>query len=260
MNPLHFLVLGNENRQKYLARILKEKGHEVMCSEKYLPGYHDAILLPVPQTGKYLEENKEHLQKGQTVYGCHFPKETVSDCTRRGIRFVDYLDDEGAAERNAVATAEGAIAEALLRSCQTLQNSRVLVTGYGCCGVVLASKLLSWKADVTVMERKERKRAAAESFGCHAVSFQMPPEQMKAFDFIFNTVPAPVLTKEKLIFVRQEVPVIDIASKPGGVDFEFCQKRGINAVLCLGLPGKYAPKSSAGILVEVIEKTILGDL
>ena len=33
------------------------------------PGYHDAILLPVPQTAMFFEENKEKIQKGQVVYG-----------------------------------------------------------------------------------------------------------------------------------------------------------------------------------------------
>ncbi len=42
----HFLVLGEEKRQYYLAQMLKE-GHEVMEAMSYQPGYHDAILLPV---------------------------------------------------------------------------------------------------------------------------------------------------------------------------------------------------------------------
>lgn len=29
----------------------------------YQPGYHDAILLPVPQTAMFFEENKEKFQK-----------------------------------------------------------------------------------------------------------------------------------------------------------------------------------------------------
>ena len=79
------------------------------------------------------------------------------------------------------------------------------------------------------------------------------------YDFIFNTVPAPVLTKERLQGVKPEVCIIDIASRPGGTDFSYCQESSIFAKLCLGLPGIYAPKSSAGILMEVIKKTILGD-
>ena len=44
MNWYHFLVLGTEPRQQYLAQFLKEAGHVVMTAEEYLPGYHDAVL------------------------------------------------------------------------------------------------------------------------------------------------------------------------------------------------------------------------
>ena len=54
MGKYHFLVLGEEPRQKYLAAMLRRQGHVVMETEDYLPGYHDAVLLPVPQTAKYL--------------------------------------------------------------------------------------------------------------------------------------------------------------------------------------------------------------
>lgn len=259
MNQYHFLVLGDEPRQIYLADLLREKGHVVMAAKEYLPGYHDAVLLPVPQTKKYLEENMERLQKGQIVYGCHFPPELVKMCDRRGIHFVDYMKVEGVASRNAVATAEGAIAEALQGACVSIHGSRCLVMGYGCCGEILAEKLVSLKASVTVMARKSDVRARAKGHGCEAVPFHLPPEEMRKFDFIFNTVPASVLTEEKLCAVKPDVRIIDIASSPGGVDFAYCQKQGIHAKLCLGLPGKYAPKSSAGILVEVIGKTILGE-
>lgn len=259
MNQFHFLILGDEPRQTYLAQLLKERGHEVMQAEDYMPGYHDAVLLPVPQTKKYLEKCVERLQKGQIVYGCNFPADLVEMCDRRGIHFVDYMKVEGVASRNAIATAEGAIAEALLGACVSIQGSRSLVMGYGCCGEILAEKLISLKADVTVMERKGEKRARAKGYGCRAVSFEMPPEETGEFDFIFNTVPALVLTEEKLTYAKKDVRIIDIASAPGGVDFDFCQKKGMQAKLCLGLPGKYAPKSSAGILVEVIGKTILGE-
>ena len=48
MTKYHFLVLGEEARQKYLSAMLRELGHEVMEAENYPPGYHDAVLLPVP--------------------------------------------------------------------------------------------------------------------------------------------------------------------------------------------------------------------
>lgn len=259
MGNYHFLVLGEESRQKYLAAMLRELGHEVMEADDYLPGYHDAVLLPVPQTADYLQKIQDKLQKGQTVYGCHFPVDSKKYCEEKGIRFVDYMEVEGVASRNAVATAEGAIAEALQAGCVSVQDSQMLVLGYGTCGAVLADKLMAWKAKVTVAERKEYKREIAKTYGCQAISFSELPEKIAGFDVIFNTVPALVLTKEQLAGVKKDAVIIDIASRPGGVDYECCRKENIFAKLCLGLPGKYAPKSAAGILMEVIIKTILGD-
>lgn len=259
MGKYHFLVLGEEARQKFLAAMLRELGHEVMEAEDYLPGYHDAVLLPVPQTADYLQKIEDKLQKGQTVYGCHFPADSKKCCEEKGIRFVDYMEAEGVASRNAVATAEGAIAEALQAGCVCVQDSRVLIVGYGTCGAVLADKLMAWKAKVTVVDRKETKREVAKTYGCQAVSFTELPELIGEYDIIFNTVPALVLTEGQLCQVKREAVIIDIASRPGGVDFAYCRKKNIIAKLCLGLPGKYAPKSAAGILMEVIIKTILGD-
>lgn len=255
----HFMVLGSETRQIYLAELLQEAGHEVMVSEEYLPGYHDAVLLPVPQTAKYLQENLPKLQKGQVIYGCNFPQPLMKQCMEKEIRCVDYMKQEGAASRNAIATAEGAIAEALKSSCVSIHGSRTLVVGYGRCGEVLAEKLAALKAHVTVLDRKEEKRARAKAYGCHAIGFDEAEDTMCGFDLIFNTVPALVLDGRMLSSVKRDVTIIDIASKPGGVDFEYCRNRSIDANLCLGLPGKYAPKSSAKILLEVIRKTIMGD-
>ena len=85
----HFLVLGEEKRQYYLAQMLKKEGHEVMEAMSYQPGYHDAILLPVPQTAMFFEENKEKFQKGQVVYGCKFSETAIDYAKERGIRIVD---------------------------------------------------------------------------------------------------------------------------------------------------------------------------
>ncbi len=244
---VHFMVLGSET------------GNEVMVAEEYLPGYHDVVLLPVPQTAKYLEENITKLQKGQLVFGCHFPAPLLELCVKKEVRCIDYMQEEGFASRNAIATAEGAVAEALKSGCVSIHGSNSLVVGYGRCGEVLAEKLAALKANVTVMDRKEEKRARAETYGCQAVDFTMPATNMSEFDFIFNTVPAPVLDEHFLANVKKDVTIVDIASKPGGVDFEYCRKHSIDANLCLGLPGKYAPKSAAAILMEVIRKTIMGD-
>lgn len=76
------------------------------------------------------------------------------------------------------------------------------------------------------------------------------------FRFIFNTVPAQFINEETLKNVDLSALIIDIASSPGGVDYDAAQRLGISALHCLGLPGKYAPASSARHLKQFIESKL----
>lgn len=112
------------------------------------------------------------------------------------------------------------------------------------------AKLQQWRAPVTVMERKEKKRERAKSYGYQACSFDAPKDTMSKYDFIFNTVPAPVLTKERLQGVKPEVCIIDIASRPGGTDFSYCQESSIF--------GKIMFRTSRHLCTEVISRHTYG--
>jgi dipicolinate synthase subunit A len=50
--------------------------------------------------------------------------------------------------------------------------------------------------------------------------------------------------------------VIDLASKPGGVDFEYAQYKGIKTIHALSLPGKVAPVTTAMYMETVIYNII----
>ena len=57
---------------------------------------------------------------------------------------------------------------------------------------------------------------------------------------------------EKLSLLNPSALIIDLASKPGGVDFESASLMGIKTIWALSLPGKVAPVTSG----EIIAKTI----
>ena len=65
-------------------------------------------------------------------------------------------------------------------------------------------------------------------------------------------VPAPVLTKEKLVLMDKNALIIDLASEPCGTDFAAAEELGITAKKALGLPGKFAPKTAGEILKETV--------
>lgn len=253
-----FLILGNEERQKQLFRILCSKGQTVTFCESWLEGNYDAVLLPAAQTAKYFEQIADKLQAGQYVFGCNFPQELMARKKREGIFFVDYMKEEGAAYINAVATAEGALAEAILAGKEVLAGKEMLVLGYGRCGQVLAGRLAALGGIVTVYEKDQERVAQAVANNLRAVPARAEygADFWGRFTYFFNTVPAPVLDEKKLSKVRRSAVIIDIASAPGGVDKRYCERRNLNAKLCGGLPAKYAPVSAAGLLVSVIESNL----
>ncbi|MDE7312583.1 MAG: NAD-binding protein [Eubacterium sp.] len=276
-----FLILGKEERQKYLFQMLCSKGQTVTYCDSWLDGGYDAVMLPVARSGEYLEQIADKLQAGEYVFGCNFPPEIVEHKRRQGIFFVDYMKEEGAAYTNAVATAEGALAEAILSGKEVLCGAKMLVLGYGRCGQVLAQRLQAMGGKVTVYEKDQEKLAIAKACGMDAVLAQeeavyyepgaatvancsleteredlgngLSAQFWGQFLYLFNTVPALVLSAERLAHIRHDAVLIDLASAPGGLDYAYCAQRGMNAKLCSGLPAKYAPKSAAELLCSIIE-------
>ena len=57
-------------------------------------------------------------------------------------------------------------------------------------------------------------------------------------DLIINTIPSRILDHEKLEMIGKECLVIDLASKPGGVDFDKAKLIGIKVIRALSLPGR----------------------
>ena len=73
---------------------------------------------------------------------------------------------------------------------------------------------------------------------------------------IFNNCSAVILNEKCLNQIKNDALIIDLASKPGGVDFDTAGKLGLKVVWALSLPGKIAPVTSG----EIIACTILNIL
>lgn len=277
------LVMGGDSRQYYVAEALQKNGYAVCCygvpmkekgkleelktiAVKQQMGEADLIVLPIPVSvdGKtvkqetaddvvLLSELYENLKEGQKIYGGLFSEQLIKTCKDKGALLYDLMKDESVAIGNAIATAEGAVVEALLLGEETLHGKECLVIGYGKCGSVLADKLKGLQAKVTVMARNAVSRAKARAMGYEVRElFGRGVEQAEKYTYVFNTAPALVLTEQVLSSFDRRAIIIDIASKPGGTDFDYCRYAGIRAKLSLGLPGKYAPKTSGEILAEAI--------
>lgn len=250
-NAYHMLLIEKDARQHELGKLLKEQGYQVTVAAQCMDGDYDAVLLPAACSAEYIT-NEDSLHSGQYVFGSN-----ISDAvTKTGVHVVEYMASDMVAYKNAAATAEGVIAEAIIGSPINLSGSKTLVIGYGRCGKILCHKLSGIGACVNVIERNEDHRAEAQSMGFCVFTPEDEGLDWGSFQYIFNTAPVQVLTGQQLCGVSQDVIILDIASKPGGVDYEYCRKYHLNARLLSGIPGKYAPKTSAHILLEVIQSNM----
>lgn len=263
--PMLTGVILGDLRQEYLAGLLAERGIpsvRIEQPDRDALSSCSAIIAPIPFTRdqKTLYGHPEisvaqflsWLTPGQLLFGGNLPWQVTESARKNGILYFDFMGIEEVAVKNAVATAEGAIAEAIKASSVNLESSPCLLAGYGRCGRVLARKLNGLGARVTVCEKEEATRALAEKESFPSVK----PEELSVFLdkypvlFLFNTIPCPLFGESLLQKMPAEVTIIDLASAPGGTDFDYCKKSGRTALLCPGLPGRYSPKTSAEILCD----------
>lgn len=263
------IVFGGDGRQAYLAKIFHDMNCDVYMQNVPLPwdvkelklfdNIHeiiddgDVFLAPILYTD-YIKEEILPLKEGQILFAGRIPEKMRQYCDKNNVRYYDYLEAEEVTVKNAEPTAIGAAIEAITLGAGVLKDKNSLVIGYGRCGKCLANKLNELhKSKVTVMARNTNIYKDIKNNGYEAVNME---ETLEKYDYIFNTVPAPVLTKNKLTTVKENVVIIDIASKPGGTDFEYCIEHGINAKLCLSIPGRQFPKTAAIILYEYIDSVL----
>jgi len=200
----------------------------------------------------HIRELSRHIRKHHKVFGGVIPEAFRQECDERGICCYDYMRDESIAVFNAVATAEGAILEALIHKDTNIHRSNTLVLGYGRCGMVLAQKLKGLSAFVTVCGSNPIELARAEAMGMETLLLSRLEERVGEFEYIYNTIPALALEEGILGKVQKDVLIIDIASGKGGVDYQAAERLEVKALHCLGLPGKYAGRISAKRLTEYV--------
>ncbi|UNC91851.1 dipicolinate synthase subunit DpsA [Candidatus Contubernalis alkaliaceticus] len=176
----------------------------------------------------------------------------------KGVKVVEVGDLDEIAILNSIPTAEGAIQFAMENTPITIHHSHSLVIGFGRCGITLARTLHALGARVTVAARNGAALARAWEMGFESIHLRELDNKLNSYEIIFNTVPVMILNREKIEKINLETLIIDIASLPGGVDFEAAREKGIKAILTLSLPGLVAPKTAgrmlAGIYPRLIQK------
>lgn len=188
----------------------------------------------------------------KTVIGGAFTDKWIQYLQMNEITYFDLMKEETVAQKNACITAEATVAEILKYSDYSICGQKIIVCGYGRCGKCVADLLAVMGAKVTVLARSAKARRAARCDGHEAVDFSYGPEEVYGAHTIVNTVPAQVIREPMIQEMHRDTVIIDIASRPGGVDLVAAERREIKVVAALGLPGLYTTKSSAKVFADAI--------
>lgn len=281
-------VCGGDERQVRLARLLLGDGHCVRllgldrvgapegarCFEAAgaaIAGA-DCVILPLPAMGRRgylntplagrdyeLAELFADAAPGQLFCGGMLRGETRLMAESAGVRLIDYYEREELLALNSAATAEGAIAELLTDTERILCRRRVLILGWGRIAKALAPRLAALGAIVTAAARKPGDLAWIRAQGYAAADIRALGGNLGGFELVINTVPALVLTAARLAELEPDTLILDLASKPGGTDFEAARAFGIRARLAPGLPGRWSPETAAEA-VRLAVYNIIGEL
>ncbi|MGD8191071.1 dipicolinate synthase subunit DpsA [Brevibacillus ginsengisoli] len=230
----------------------------------------DALILPIVGTdekgfvesifcSKPLQLKEEHmasLSKSCVVYTGMAKPYLRTLLQKQQIALVELLDRDDIAIYNSIPTVEGALMMAIQNTDFTIHGSQVIVLGLGRTGLSLARTLHALGARVRVGARRPEHIARIYEMGLTPFQVSELRSQVSNVDMLFNTIPQLVVTAEVLAQMPQSAFVLDLASRPGGVDFRFAERRGITALLAPGLPGIVAPKTAGQIIANILSNLI----
>lgn len=288
LTGIHILFIGGDARQLEVIRKCIELDALVdLCGYENLDsGFlgsskvelvaenlikYDAIVLPVSGadekgrvesifTSRPLEITEHHfanVKKGLTIY-TGIASEFLRDlCGKYQVPLIPLMERNDIAIYNSIPTVEGTLMMAIQNTDFTIHRSSCMVLGLGRVGMSLARVLHALGAYVSVAVRKPEDIARVYEMGLTPIDISDLKSRVFDVDILFNTIPQKIITADVIANLKSSALIIDLASKPGGVDFRFAEKRGIKAILAPGLPGIVAPKTAGQIIANTLARLLM---
>lgn len=229
---------GNSAAHTYACKQLSAAGFTI---QKKLDNETEGVLLEVPsfRCPDFSPETVwEKLPDNAAVIGGG-----LTGLVPEQFRTIDLLQDPEYTARNADITARCALRLAGEHLEKVFRGMPVLILGWGRIGKCLSRLLRDLDARVCVFARKPSDRAMLRGLGYTAISEAALRDALPQFRLIYNTAPAPVLSREMTEKCR-DCLLIDLASQLGIQSEEVLWARG--------LPGKMAPESSGKLIAETV--------
>lgn len=161
---------------------------------------------------------------------------------------------------NSIPTVEGTLMMVIQHTDFTIHSSKIAVLGFGRTGMSVARSFSALGAHVKVGARRTEHLARITEMNLTPFHLKDLNKEVCDIDICINTIPVTILDASAISRMPAHTLIIDLASKPGGTDFRYAEKRGIKALLAPGLPGIVAPKTAGQIIGNVLSQLLKDDL
>ena len=262
-----FSIISGDKRQFYIKEYLKNHGYNAEIITNMDFNNTDFIVAGTPfvknseyincdyYTGFPVDTFLGLLKPKQIVFAGSISEDVMNLCPK-DIKLIDVLRDEDVVWSNAMLTAEGLIGEIIKNTDFSLNNSKVLILGFGKCGTNIASRLFNLNCDVSIYDHTKKHLSQAASYEYKTLEKGDFSTLLNKFDIIINTVPEIIFSEYNMSLLKKSCVLFEIAGYPYGFDKKLSEKYGISLITCPGLPGKTAPKAAG----ELIAKSIISYL
>lgn len=263
---MKLLIIQADNRQVYMTQFLEENGFDCTVFNPNLPSsdnerQFDVAIFALP-TVKNSRINCEYevrldtilplIKKSGCVFGAMADELFIKTTEESELKFYDFYEREELIILNAAATAQAVLELVLINTDTMLSGLKILVTGYGKTGEAIAGVLKANNVDVTVVARKLKDRAKAESENIKAIDFNEIKNIARNFDMVINTVPERVIGPNLLSKFSDDCIFFEVASKPYGIDVAEACRQQKKMIIASSLPGKYVACSAGKFIAQTI--------
>lgn len=230
---------------------------DALCGSKFIvlglpAATDDCINAPCYDEKIYLSDFFDSICGVPTVIGGRISEKFRQMCSENYINVIDYFAREDLTILNTIPTAEGAVEIAMRELPYTIHGLPCLVTGFGRVGKTLALTLKNLGARVACSARKNEDTAWIKTLGLRPLKSSDLEDYIHEYTAVFNTVPSKIFTRDVLRNVRSDAIIIDLSSKPGGVDMDAAKELNIKVIWALSLPGKVAPVTAGKIIKDTV--------
>ena len=207
-----------------------------------IPFSRDDVTINMTYSDKKISISEiEDLLKNKAVFVGNINDKLKENWKSKNIKVIDIMQKEEFVVLNVIPTVEATI-EIIMKNNQNkiINGMECLIMGFGRIGKVLAHKLQGLVENCTCLVTNEVEKAWTIAYGYKNVDLNYiknKPSNLSKYDIIINTIPQ-ILLKEELRNVNKETLLIDLASKPYGIDRDIAKRENLNFIEALGLPRK----------------------